>query len=99
MMQGSIDLDKLKELLKAKHPALYKSQSGKSYLNITVWVNDSPDQFGNRGSLQVYDRHSKEKGYIGNFGLFEEQDAARNGTQPNQQNNQSSNQEDDDLPF
>ena len=47
-------------------------KNGKKYLNITVWLNDDADQYGNIGSLQVsqskQERESGEKKvYIGNF--------------------------------
>lgn len=47
-------------------------KNGKKYLNISIWLNDDVDQYGNIGSLQVsqskQERESGEKKvYIGNF--------------------------------
>jgi hypothetical protein len=49
-----------------------EAKNGKKYLNITLWVNDTPDQYGNIGSIQVSQtkeqRDAQEKKqYIGNF--------------------------------
>jgi len=49
-----------------------EGKNGKKYLNITLWVNDSPDQYGNIGSVQVSQtKEQREAGekkqYIGNF--------------------------------
>jgi hypothetical protein len=49
-----------------------EGKNGKKYLNVTLWVNDSPDQYGNIGSIQVSQtkeqREAQEKKqYIGNF--------------------------------
>ena len=47
-------------------------KNGKKYLNISIWVNDEADNFGNVGSIQVSqtkeEREAKaQKTYIGNF--------------------------------
>jgi hypothetical protein len=49
-----------------------EGKNGKKYLNVTLWVNDTPDQYGNIGSIQVSQtkeqRDAQEKKqYIGNF--------------------------------
>ena len=49
-----------------------EAKNGKKYLNLTLWVNDTPDQYGNIGSIQVSQtkeqRDAQEKKqYIGNF--------------------------------
>lgn len=48
------------------------TKNGKKYLNITIWINDTVDQYGNIGSIQVSqtkdERDAKvKKQYIGNF--------------------------------
>jgi len=47
-------------------------KNGKKYLNITLWVNDTPDLYGNIGSVQVSQTKEQRDGqekkqYIGNF--------------------------------
>jgi hypothetical protein len=49
-----------------------EAKNGKKYLNLTLWVNDTADQYGNIGSIQVSQtkeqREAQEKKqYIGNF--------------------------------
>ena len=49
-----------------------EAKNGKKYLNLTLWVNDTADQYGNIGSIQVsQNKEERELGekkqYIGNF--------------------------------
>lgn len=72
-------------------------KNGKKYLNITVWLNDDADQYGNIGSLQVsqskQEREAGEKKqYIGNF-------KKPQGAAPAPQSNGSESLSDDSLPF
>lgn len=52
------------------HPFLKSESNGKSYVGVTVWVNDTPDNYGNDASIQLSqkkeDRQAKVKPqYIG----------------------------------
>ena len=78
-----------------------EGKNGKKYLNITLWVNDTPDQYGNIGSVQVSQtkeqRESQEKKqYIGNF---KQPIAVAQGTIPVSATTAASNDTSDDLPF
>jgi len=47
-------------------------KNGKKYLNISVWINDEPDQYNNNGSIQVSQTKEEreaevKKLYIGNL--------------------------------
>ena len=47
-------------------------KNGKKYLNVTVWVNDEPDNYGNHASIQVSQTKEEREGkaprtYIGNL--------------------------------
>ena len=47
-------------------------KNGKKYLNVTVWVNDEPDTYGNHASIQVSQTKKEREGkaprsYIGNL--------------------------------
>lgn len=69
---GSIDYDKLLENLKQGKLKTYKSDKGKRYININVYIKDEPDQYGNNASISVplKDEHKIEKEkrlYIGNL--------------------------------
>ena len=60
LLNGSIDLTLLIEKAKEKHSAFSKSEkNGHIYVNITQWVNDEPNQFGQHSSLLL--NSSKEK--------------------------------------
>ena len=60
LLNGSIDLTLLIEKAKEKHSAFSKSEkNGNIYVNITQWVNDEPNQFGQHSSLLL--NSSKEK--------------------------------------
>ena len=75
MLKISIDLTKVGELARANHGSISKSQkNGKQYLNATIWINDQQDQYGNIGSLSVWDKNSNQTTYIGN--LKEQQQTA-----------------------
>jgi hypothetical protein len=73
MLIGSIDLNKID---KTKIVSTDKDgkpfQNGAKYLNVVVWVNDAPDQYGNDASIQLGqtkdDRDAGQKAtYIGNL--------------------------------
>jgi hypothetical protein len=72
LITGSICYDDIQAIPKDK---LFKSQKGKTYINISIWMNDEPDNFGNDGSIQLSqskeEREAKEKKiYIGNIKSF-----------------------------
>jgi hypothetical protein len=66
---GSIDFSKLMEQAKAGNKAFKKSENGKIYLSVRVWVNDDLDKYGNIASLQATfkDATKDEKFYFGNL--------------------------------
>ncbi len=53
---GSIDFTKLIEKAKAGDKAFTKTENGKIYLNVRVWVNDEQDNYGNIASFQSNSR-------------------------------------------
>jgi len=67
---GSICLTDLIEAAKAGHSSCTRSQNGKVYVNINIWLNDTADQYGNDVSLQLNSkkeqREAEGKKYIGN---------------------------------
>ena len=89
LLTGSIDVSKISK------DKLISGKDGRKYLNITVWLNDELDQFGNIASIQ--ESQSKEerdagkaKNYLGNLKEFVKQDAESIG---------SDAKDDQDLPF
>lgn len=78
-----------------------EGKNGKKYLNVTLWVNDNPDQYGNIGSVQVSQtkeqREAQEKKvYIGNF---KQPQVVAQGTIPASGTTYASADTNDDLPF
>ena len=73
LLTGSIDLnkiDKTKIVDRDKDGNLF--QNGAKFLNIVVWVNDEPDNYGNTASIQIgQSKEERESGaksiYIGNL--------------------------------
>lgn len=66
LLIGSIDLskiDKSKIVTTGKDGQPFKN--GGKFINIAVWLNDEPDQFGNHASIQMGDKDNKI--YIGNL--------------------------------
>lgn len=70
LFYGSICISDLVEKFKSKHSGFSKAQNGKIYANVNIWLNETPDKYGNVMSVKV--NASKEKKdiedgfYIGN---------------------------------
>ena len=83
---GSINLNAIKEAIEGGVTP-FEGKKGK-YLEINVWVNDEPDQFGNSLSIQVYNKETKQATYLANLKLSDFQDASQTKEEPK-----------NDLPF
>lgn len=85
LLNGSICLTDI-----PKDKIVTSEKNGKKYLNITIWINDEPDQFNNNGSISINQtkeqREAKEKKvYIGNLKYAtqqQKQEAAPVSAQP-----------------
>jgi len=89
LLTGSIDVSKID---KSK---LFKSATtGKTYLNISIWINDENDKYGNCASIQQSTKKGEDKIYLGNLKEFvptvQAEEVATNSSQP---------EPGDDLPF
>lgn len=100
---GSICITDILEQAKRQHSAFVKSpKNGKIYCNVKIWVNDSPDEYGNKVSIQLNSskeaRDTEGKIYIGNAKEIEQQ-----SPQPLSQSDASSisniGEALEDLPF
>jgi len=97
MIIGAIDLnkiDKTKIVTTDKNGNPFKN--GAKYLNIVLWINDEPDQFGNNASIQVSqtkeERDQRIKPtYIGNLKEFKKDSSSMRAP--------SGKTVEDDLPF
>ena len=80
------------------------TKDGKTYLNITVSINDQKDKFGN--DVSAWHTQSKEqrdakeqRTFIGNGKVLYQKDAATNDAKKPYEAKSPINQTDDDLPF
>lgn len=66
---GSIDFSKLIEQAKSGNKAFTKTENGKIYLNVRMYVNDEVDKYGNIASFQSNFKGAtkEEKFYFGNM--------------------------------
>ena len=104
IITASIDLNKID---KAKVQTVDKNgnpfkNKGK-YLNISITINDEPDQYGNHASIKVNQtKEEREKGeptvYLGN-GKIVWQSSPQASNEPNNNWGGANNPSDDDLPF
>jgi len=67
---GSICLSEMIEKAKSGHSSFTKAQNGKIYCNVTVWINEEEDKYGNTMSIQANSSKEKvgkeDKFYLGN---------------------------------
>ena len=71
-------------LSKVDKSKLNKDDKGNVWLNVALWVNEDPDDYGNHASIQQSTTKEEEKIYLGNLKKYQrEQEVA----------------EDTDLPF
>ncbi len=68
-LTGSINLTKLKKAIEEGQISVFKTESGQLLANISVFVNDTPDQYGNDASIKAQPIKDKpdHKVYIGNL--------------------------------
>lgn len=81
LLNGSLDLTLILEKAKGKHSAFSKSEkNGHIYFNITQWINDEPNEFGQHSSLLLNSskegKETEGKVYIGNAKKVEGQQGA-----------------------
>jgi len=101
-MTGSIDLnkiDKSKVVTTDKNGNAFSN--GAKYLNVVVWINDEPDQYGNSASIQISqskeEREQKVKAtYVGNL---KEYSSEAPPLAPVKGLETLAEKDDDDLPF
>jgi hypothetical protein len=106
IISGSIDLskiDKSKIVDKDKNGLPFKN--GAKYLQVTIMVNDSPDQYGNDVSISIgqtkEEREAKTpKVFLGNAKtIWRGQSKGGNNPKPNESKNEPVNDDFSTLPF
>lgn len=67
LLLGSINLTELSAKIKSGEIDVFTSEkTGVKYVNVAVFVNDTPDQFGNIASLSHRNKNLQTT-YLGNF--------------------------------
>jgi len=61
LLQGSINLSKIDK------EKLYTSDKKEVWLNVSVWVNDEVDNYGNIANIQQSTKKDESKIYLGNL--------------------------------
>ena len=87
LLTGKIDVSKID---KSK---IFEGKKGK-YIDVSIWINEEKDQFGNCASVQQYMGKDAPKNYIGNLKDFEQNQSVPNSTPVPE-----GGTPDDDLPF
>lgn len=66
---GSINIAKILELVKSKSPAIYSADGNPltGMLNISIFINDFEDKYGNIGTITVKNKETGQVVYVGNF--------------------------------
>ena len=68
-LTGSINLTKIKKAIEDGQISVFKTESGQLLANVAVFVNDTPDQYGNDATIKAQPIKDKpdHKVYIGNL--------------------------------
>lgn len=89
---GSIDLTKIdKTLIVSTDKNGQPFQNGAKYLNISLWLSEEADQYGNHISIQIGNSKETRK-YIGNAKAYVPRDQQQSAPIPKDEPT-------DDLPF
>lgn len=65
LITASINLNKID-----KNKIFVSKKTGEKHLNISIWVNDEPDQYGNDCSIQQSTKKGEAKIFLGNGKYF-----------------------------
>jgi hypothetical protein len=100
LLNGSIDLTMLIEKAKAGHSAFSKSdKNGHIYVNITQWVNDEPNEFGQHSSFLLNSKSKEKQAEEGKVYFGNAKKAEAGGGSPVAANDLPTGDELDKLPF
>lgn len=69
LITASINLSKVDKNL------LFTSKTGEKWLNLSVWLNDTPDQYGNDCAIQQQTGKDGPKIYLGNGKYYKAKEA------------------------
>ena len=84
LINAKIDVKKINKDL------LFKGEKG-TYLDLTIWINEKPDQYGNDISIEQRTGKGEDKIYLGNGKFYQPREK--------QQETKEDDFNPDDLPF
>ena len=64
-MNGKLYLGKI-NLSKINKDKIFNGKEGNKWIDVTVWVNDEPDEYGNNMAIQQSTKSDESKIYLGN---------------------------------
>ena len=76
LLTASINLSKVNK------EKLFTSKNLEKWLNISIWLNDEPDKFGNDCSIQQKTDKGEDKIFLGNGKYFVKRDEVNNSLPP-----------------
>ena len=85
LINAKIDVTKINKDL------LFKGEKG-TYLDLTIWINDKPDQFGNDISIEQRTKKDEKKIYLGNGKFY-----VKKETESKPDNNEGKSQKGTDI--
>lgn len=89
LLTGSINLSKID---KSK---IYTSDKNEKWLNISIWLNDEVDKYGNIAGIQQSTKKDENKIYLGNLKEYSKPEPK----QEKKEEQKSQEPKPDDLPF
>lgn len=88
LINAKIDVKKIKKEL------LFKGEKG-TYLDLSIWINDKPDQYGNEVSIEQRTAKGENKIYLGNGRFY----LSKNPPAAEPQSDMQPRDESSDLPW
>jgi hypothetical protein len=92
LINAKIDVKKINKDL------LFKGEKG-TYLDLTIWINDAPDKFGNEVSIEQRTAKGEAKIYLGNGKFYKAKSEPAVETRESIMNAPDFNDPNNDLPF
>jgi hypothetical protein len=96
-MSGKLITAKI-DVLKINKELLFKGEKG-TYLDLTIWVNDTPDKFGNDISIEQRTKKGEDKIYLGNGKFYVPKDDGKIKPEDAKKTTVKSMSNIEDLPF
>lgn len=91
LINAKIDVTKIEKNL------LFKGKQG-TYLDLSIWINDKPDQFGNDVSIQQRTKKDEPKIFLGNGKFYVKSQRPDNKEGQNQKGHTGPMSNIDELP-